>query len=144
MWPFLERGVRQIIHRGHAEWSTFDFYAALRHPQATGMSLWIASRNQHTLGWFCGYPQQNFWNGRMEWFLWGVWTIPLRERRPDDGTREAMIECHEFIRRFAKQNGYHRIVTLSMRELLMMGASVSHRESPHAWRKAHTTYYIPV
>ena len=132
-WPFLKRGAVDIWKRvkAHSNWTTNDLYAALRYPEASHTVGWIVTRNLKALGWCCGEIQRDRYGG-LEFFLWCAWTIPPRERAPEDdvpGAREQMVE---FVRGFAKNNGCERVTTLSARQLESLG-----------WIKGHTVYYLP-
>jgi hypothetical protein len=92
----------------------------------------MVSRNLRALGWACGNLQRDQY-GKLEFFLWDAWDIPLAERLPEDDVEGARDQLVDYIKMWAKANGAGRIVTYSYRKLEVLG-----------WTKSHTTYYLPL
>ena len=109
-----------------------DLYAALRYPDSSHTVCWIVSRNSKALGWACGEIQRDRY-GRLEFFLWDAWTLPLAERAEEDDVEGARDQLIDFMRLWAKNQGCYRLTTLSARKLELLG-----------WTKGHTVYYLPV
>lgn len=133
-WPFILRGaldILQKVHR-HTHWQVEDLYAALRYPEASHMQLWMVTRNAKALGWACGQLEKDRYGG-LEFFLWTAWSIPLRERTPEDDVPGARDQLIEYIRLWAKGQGCNRLTCLSSRHLEKLG-----------WTKGHTSFYIPL
>jgi hypothetical protein len=135
-WEFLKRGALDILKKirpsESSTWIPEDLYAALRYPDASHTVCWIVSRNLKALGWACGNLQRDQY-GKLEWFLWDAWSIPLAERLPEDDVPGARDQLVEYIKIWAKAQGATRIVTYSYRKLEALG-----------WKKSHTTYYQPL
>jgi hypothetical protein len=71
--------------------------------------------------------------GKLEFFLWDAWDIPLVERLPEDDVDGARDQLTDYIKMWAKNSGAGRVVTYSYRKLEKLG-----------WTKSHTTYYLPL
>lgn len=135
-WAFLKRGCeaiqKKVRPRESSSWIPEDVYAALRYPEASQTVCWIVSRNQKALGWACGQLQRDPY-GKLEFFLWDAWDIPLAERNIDDDVPGARDQLVDYIKMWAKASGAGRVVTYSYRKLEKLG-----------WTKSHTTYYLPL
>jgi hypothetical protein len=135
-WAFLKRGAEEILAKikpqESTSWIPEDLYAALRYPESSHTVLWMVSRNQRALGWACGELQRDRY-GKVEFFLWDAWSIPLRERLPEDDVDGARDQLVDYIKIWAKSQGAWRVVTYSYRKLEHLG-----------WTKSHTTYYMTV
>jgi hypothetical protein len=133
-WAWLKRGAEDILKKiaPHSNWIPEDLYAALRYPESSHTVLWIVSRNLRALGWACGEIQRDRY-GKLEFFLWDAWDIPLADRLPEDDVDGARDQLVDYIKLWSKANGCWRVSTLSARKLELLG-----------WTKGHTTYYLPV
>jgi len=133
-WPYLRRGALDILRKvgEHTNWTPEDLYAALRYPEASHTILWMVTRNGKDVGWSCGNIERDRY-GKLEFFVWDGWTIPPRERDPEDDVDGAREQLFDYIKLWAKNNGCWRLTCLSSRALEHIG-----------WTKGHTTYYMLV
>lgn len=92
----------------------------------------MAVRNQKVLGWIAGHPQRDQY-GKLEFFLWTGWDIPIRERTPEDDVPGARDQLLDYIKMWAKSQGCYRVACMSPRALDRLG-----------FIKGHTTYYMPL
>jgi hypothetical protein len=134
LWPWLKTGAEKILQRinPHSTWVPEDLYASLRYPNASRIVAWMVTRNQKALGWACGGIESDRY-GKLEFFLWDAWTIPLRERAPEDDVEGARDQLIDYMKLWAKANGCWRLATMSARKLEALG-----------WTKGHTIYYLPL
>lgn len=123
-------GLCRLIDKVKPDFNAFDVYAAIKQGWA---QLYIVSRGAHVVGWFCGYVQKRPFSGQAEWFLWCAYTIPLRERLPDDDVPDAVRQSIAFMHELRKQAGGDRIVMLSTRRGFERWGFV----------KSFTTWYLP-
>lgn len=133
-WPYLKRGAEDILRKvgKHTDWIVEDLYAALRYPEASHTVLWLVSRNAKQVGWAAGNLERTKY-GQLEFFVWDGWTIPLREREPEDDVDGARIQLFDFIKAWAKNQGCKRLTCLSPRPLEKIG-----------WEKGCTSFSMPL
>ena len=112
VWLFVRQGLLRIILKVHPEWWPEDIYSALRGGYA---NLWMVYRGQRAVGFFIGYPQIRPFSAKKEWLLWAAYTIPYRDRLPDDNVPEVITLSMEFMNEEAKRQGCESLVMLSTR-----------------------------
>ena len=113
VWDFVGRGVDAIIKKIEPDFIREDVYTSIK---VGGSTLWIATQGDRRLGWFNGYFQRTPFSNRLEFFLWCVWDLPLKERKAEDDFRNGIEQVKQFWREHARANGCFRVVTLSPRD----------------------------
>ena len=106
-------GIERIIAKVKPDWKPEDLYASARAGLA---NLYIVKRGDRKLGFFAIYRQNRPFSGRAELFLWCAYTIPIREREPDDNLDEAIRASIEFMYQHARANSCDSVVMLSTRK----------------------------
>lgn len=112
VWLFVRQGLIRIIAKVRPGWWTEDVFSAVRGGYA---GLWMTYRGQRALGFFIGYPQVQPFTAKKEWLLWAAYTIPFRDRLPDDNVGEVVTLSMEFMNEEAKRQGCESLVMLSTR-----------------------------
>jgi hypothetical protein len=112
VWLFVRQGLLRITVKVKPEWWPEDLYSAIRGGYA---GLWMVYRAQRALGFFIGYPQVRPFSAKKEWLLWCAYTIPLRDRLPDDNVAEAVALSIGFMLEEAQRQGCDSLAMLSTR-----------------------------
>lgn len=97
-WPFIDKGLKSVIRKVQPDWIEGDIYAALRGAQANAV---IAVRGGHYLGFSVYYKQPRPFSLKPELFIWATYTIPLKERRPNDNVPAAFQAVWRYLERIA-------------------------------------------
>lgn len=109
-WPFLERGLNDIVRKVKPDWIPPDVYSALRAGSAT---VAIACRGDHQLGFVIYYRQERSWCNKADLFVWCMWNIPLRERLPDDDMPDAMKTGIDYLHDWQRAWGCERVISIT-------------------------------
>lgn len=127
-FPFIKRGLEDILRKNtprksrgslsevfantKVRWRPEDIYAALAYKTATA---YLASRNRRLLGFFVVHPQPVAFTHKTELFLWTAWTLPLRERHPEDDFPDVIRQSVAFMARLKAEGGHAEMTMLSLR-----------------------------
>lgn len=131
VWPFVETGLIAIVRKARPDWLVPDVFANIRTSQA---ALYMVSRGPRMLGFFVTQTMRRPFSNKLEYFEWCAYTLPLRERLPDDNIPEAVALSIDFMRQQARALGCDRIVTLSRRPSYAV----------FGFRKTFITWEMPV
>lgn len=112
-WPFLERGLNDIIRKTHPDWLPPDVYMALRAEAATAV---IVSRGTRLLGFIVWHKQERVFSHILDIFVWAAWALPLRERLPGDDIEEAVWRGIEYLRELKLTLAAKRDIAISSRK----------------------------
>lgn len=115
-WPFLKRGVDEVIRKSkHTRWWPEDVYAAVQSRQA---AAYIVAHHEQQVGMFIVHPQVVPFSGDTELFLWIMWSLPLREWNPPE-RQQVTLDTLQFIAALALQQGHDGVGTLTVRPGLL-------------------------
>lgn len=112
VWSFVKGGLGAVIRKARPDFVVEDVYAAIRFNNA---QLYMVTRGPRALGFFVAYAQRRPFSNRLEYFNWCSYSIPLRERLPNDNVPEAVALSIDFMRNQARALGCDRLVTVSRR-----------------------------
>ena len=113
VWNFVERGIETVRRKVKPDFLAPDVYAAIRFNNA---QLYMVTRGPRALGFFVTYTQHRPFSNRLEYLLWIGYSIPLRERLPDDNVSEAVAMSLAFMQQQARALGAAGPVMLSTRK----------------------------
>lgn len=114
-WSFAHQGIETVMRklgRDKIDFLVEDVFAALRNGGAT---LYLVTRGSRVLGYWIAYVQIRPFSGKKELFLWIAYSIPLRDRLPDDNVPEAVVLSMDYMKQQARALGCDSIVHLSSR-----------------------------
>lgn len=112
VWSWVRIGMEAVVRKARPDFILEDVYAAIRFNHA---QLYMVSRGPRMLGFFVTQTMRRPFSNKLEYFNWATYTLPLRERLPDDNIPEAVALSIDFMRNQARTLGCDRIVTLSRR-----------------------------
>ena len=131
VWQWVKTGMDAVIRKARPDFIIEDVYAAVRFNHA---QLYMVSRGPRMLGFFVTQTMRRPFSNKLEYFNWATYTLPLRERLPDDNIPEAVALSIDFMRQQARALGCDRIVTLSRRPSYAV----------FGFRKSFITWEMPV
>lgn len=130
-WEFVHRGLRDIIRKlgpRNVDFIPEDQYSAVR----CGTSwLYVASRDNRNLAFVNCYVQKRGFSNRPELFIWALWALPLKERRPEDNFAEVSQVMRAHLIDLAVANGCDSLLGLSNRKGL---TRLGFQQTVSAWR----------
>jgi hypothetical protein len=109
-WPFIEQGLVNIQRKVRPDWIPADVYGALRADAAT---CCIVTRATRWLGFFIWHKQERPWSHLVDVFVWAVYSIPFRDRRPGDDVDEAMQRGIEYLHNVKSLIGANRVIMIT-------------------------------
>lgn len=112
-WPFIQRGLLAIRRKVESDALPEDIYGAIR---AEAAYVFIVSRETRWLGFAVWHKQERPWSHKLDMFVWGVWTIPLRERLPGDNVTEAFQYGRAHLHEIKRSLAANRIIGISSRK----------------------------
>lgn len=113
VWGFVGRGIETVIRKVKPDFISPDVYAAIRFNNA---QLYMVTRGSRALGFFVTYAQRRPFSNKLEYLIWIGYTIPLRERLPEDNLTEAVALSLNFVQEQARSLGAAGPVMLSTRK----------------------------
>ena len=113
VWPFLERGLSDIVCKIEPDWIPADVYGAIRAEVATAV---IVTRAERRLGFGIWHKQERPWSHKLDIFVWAVWAIPLRERIPSDNLPEVMYRGIQYLYGVKAALGANAVIMVSSRK----------------------------
>lgn len=113
VWPFLLRGLHDIIKKTHPDWLPEDVFTGLRTGGATCLILWAGPR---PIGFTIYHINQLPFSGKKELFVWCSWTIPLRDRLASDEVDKGIAFCFEYLCNTGRAGGATTVAALSPRK----------------------------
>lgn len=113
VWPFVRRGLEDIVKKNKPDWWPEDVYARLSNSQAT---LYLVHHNGRPVSFFVVYLSPLQYSLGQELIYWCGWGIPPCEWLPEDHPHELRVAMGDFFKELARQSGAKRVASLSARK----------------------------